>query len=110
MNPEPCPETPVEEPPTREDVENALQTVIDPEIGLNLLDLGMIYDIRFEERIVHVSLTLTNPGCPLQEVLVEGVRTAVQTLRGVKECVVHLVWDPPWNPSMISEKGRAFLA
>lgn len=87
----------------------ALREVIDPEVGLNIVDLGLIYDVRFDGRRVHVTFTLTTPGCPMQYAMAEGIRRAVLELSSVEDCEVHLVWDPPWNPSMISEEGREIL-
>jgi metal-sulfur cluster biosynthetic enzyme len=101
---------PAPEPPTREDILGALRTVVDPEIGLNLVDLGLIYDIAIENRKVRVTFTLTTQGCPLQDAMAEGIRSAVLGLSQVEDCEVQLVWEPVWNPSMISDEGRAFLS
>lgn len=87
----------------------ALRAVIDPEIGLNIVDLGLIYDVRFENRNVHVTFTLTTAGCPMQYTMAAGIRRAVLALSSVADCEVHLVWNPPWNPSMISKEGCAIL-
>lgn len=95
--------------PTREQVMTALYSVIDPEIGLNIVDLGLIYDIRVEGRKACVIFTLTTQGCPMQYVIAAGIRRAVIRLALVEDCEVHLVWDPPWNSSMISKEGRAIL-
>ena len=85
----------------------ALRQVIDPEIGCNLVDLGLIYDVAITGAKVKVTMTLTTPGCPMHESLCAGVQTACLGLDGVEDAEVELVWDPPWHPSMMTETGRA---
>jgi len=92
--------------PTEETVRAALTTVIDPELGFNLVDLGLIYSIDMVGRKVTVKMTLTTQGCPMHESLVWGVRRAVLGLDAVGEVDVQLVWDPPWHPSMMSAEAR----
>lgn len=94
---------------TREQVLEALKAVVDPELGLNVVDLGLIYDVRIEGGEVHVTMTLTTPGCPLHEALLQGVRWALRGLPEVEKVEVVLTWDPPWSPEMISEAGRRQL-
>jgi metal-sulfur cluster biosynthetic enzyme len=91
------------------DVRAAMKTIYDPEIGINVIDLGLVYDVQIKDAVVSVSLTLMNPGCPLSQVIETGIRTVVCNLPGIKDCIIQLVWHPPWNPSMISEEGRQFL-
>lgn len=98
------------EPHIRDTLLSALKTVIDPEIGLNIVDLGLIYDITVEDRKASISFTLTTQGCPLQFAMTEGIRRAVLEVASIEDCNVRLVWDPPWNPSMISDEGRTFLS
>ena len=86
---------------------DALRQVIDPEIGCNLVDLGLIYDVAITGAKVKVTMTLTTPGCPMHESLCAGVQVAVLNLEGVDDAEVELVWDPPWHPSMMTELGRA---
>ena len=86
---------------------DALRQVIDPEIGCNLVDLGLIYDVAITGAKVKVTMTLTTPGCPMHESLCAGVQTACLGLDRVEEAEVELVWDPPWHPSMMTETGRA---
>lgn len=88
-------------------VTDALRQVIDPEIGCNLVDLGLIYDVTILGSKVRVTMTLTTPGCPMHESLCAGVQTALLSLDGVEDAEVELVWDPPWHPAMMSEAGRA---
>jgi metal-sulfur cluster biosynthetic enzyme len=84
-----------------------LRQVIDPELGCNIVDLGLIYSLRIDGTKVTVSMTLTTPGCPMHESIRWGVQGALLGLEGVEEADVELVWDPPWNPSMMTEAGRA---
>ena len=86
---------------------DALRQVIDPEIGANLVDLGLIYDVTITGAKVKVTMTLTTPGCPMHESLCSGVQVAVLNLEGVEDAAVELVWDPPWHPSMMTDRGRA---
>ncbi len=94
---------------TEEKIKEQLKKVIDPEIGLSVVDLGLIYDIKVEGDKVHIKMTLTTPGCPLHQMLVRGVERAVAELEGVKDVQVELVWDPPWHPSMMSEEAKKKL-
>jgi metal-sulfur cluster biosynthetic enzyme len=95
--------------PTEEQVRDALATVIDPELGFNLVDLGLIYSIDIVQRQVTVTMTLTTRGCPMHESLTLGVRRAVLELESVREVDVRIVWDPPWHPSMMSAEAQARL-
>ena len=84
-----------------------LRQVVDPEIDCNIVDLGLIYGSRIEGRKVTVQMTLTTPGCPMHESIALGVKNALLNLEGVEEAEVEIVWDPPWNPSMMTDYGRA---
>jgi metal-sulfur cluster biosynthetic enzyme len=90
-------------------IETVLRQVQDPELGCNLVDLGLIYSAEIEEDHVYVRMTLTTMGCPMHESLVEGVRTALLNLEGVRHADVEVVWDPPWTPSMMTPAGRALV-
>lgn len=94
---------------TIQDIVRVIETVIDPEVGLNLIDLGVIYGLEIHGDEVLVIMTFTVQTCPLHEVMVQGVKTAVEALAGVKSCRVEIVMHPPWQPSMISAKGRMYL-
>jgi len=95
---------------TEERVRHALQQVIDPELGVNVVDLGLIYGIAIEGATVTVTMTLTTPGCPLHESLAEAVEEAIRLfVPGVEAVRVQLVWEPPWTPERISPDGRAAL-
>jgi metal-sulfur cluster biosynthetic enzyme len=93
-------------PLTDELVLETLRQVIDPEIGCNIVDLGLIYRFAFQSGKLTVTMTLTTPGCPMYDSISEGVKNILLTLDGVAEVEVEVVWDPPWHPSMMSETGR----
>ena len=97
-------------PPTEDALIAAIGTVYDPEIPVNIYELGLIYviDIHDDGR-VKVEMTLTAPGCPSAQELPEQVRNAVLTVPGVKDCEVETVWDPPWDPSRMTEEARLQL-
>ena len=78
-----------------------LSQVIDPEMGCNIVDLGLVYSVAITGAKVTVTMTLTTPGCPMHESIRWGVQTALLNLEGVDEAEVELVWDPPWHPSMM---------
>lgn len=95
---------------TEEQVREALSDVIDPEIGLNVVDLGLVYRCQvLDDGVVEVDLTLTTIGCPLGDQIVAQAKQAVERLEGVKEARVQLVWNPPWRPDMMSERARLLL-
>ena len=85
---------------------DVLRQVIDPEIGCNIVDLGLVYSIAINGGKVTVQMTLTTRGCPMHESIAQGVQAALLGLEGVEEAEVEIVWDPPWNPEMMSELGR----
>lgn len=96
------------------DVENgiveALKTVYDPEIPVNIYELGLIYDVDLQEGgAVHVKMTLTSPACPVAGSLPGEVQTKIEAVPGVTSAEIELVWDPVWNPSMMSEAARLQL-
>jgi metal-sulfur cluster biosynthetic enzyme len=86
---------------------DTLRQVVDPEIDCNIVDLGLIYGVMIEGGTVRVQMTLTTQGCPMHESIALGVKTALLNLEGVEEAEVEVVWDPPWNPAMMSDYGRA---
>ncbi len=88
---------------------SALRTVVDPEIGLDIVSLGLVYDVRIEGPRVAVTMTLTTPGCPLEHAMRHGVTAVVGALPGVEAVDVQIVWDPPWDPSMIAPEVMSRL-
>jgi len=84
----------------------ALKHVIDPEIGVNIVDLGLIYDVKLEAGNVYIKMTMTTAGCPLHESIAKGAEEAVRQLQGVESVKVDLVWDPPWTPDRISNWAK----
>ncbi|HWX22542.1 MAG TPA: metal-sulfur cluster assembly factor [Candidatus Binatia bacterium] len=84
-----------------------LRQVIDPELGCNIVDLGLIYSVTITGASVAVVMTLTTPGCPMHESIRCGAQNALLNLEGVDTAEVEVVWDPPWHPSMMTEFGRA---
>ncbi len=96
--------------PTEGDVRLALMNIVDPEIGINIVDLGLVYDIEVEDPgDVKVTMTLTSPGCPLSGYISTAVDAAVTEVENVKAVDVNLVWSPPWNPSMMTEDAKLEL-
>jgi metal-sulfur cluster biosynthetic enzyme len=93
--------------PSEANVLEALRQVIDPELGCNLVDLGLIYGVAIERSCVRVAMTVTTPGCPMHDSLCRGAQNAVLNVEGVTDAEVELVFDPPWHPSMMTEAGRA---
>jgi metal-sulfur cluster biosynthetic enzyme len=92
-------------------VRDALQQVIDPELGVDIVNLGLIYTVQIlpETETVLVDMTLTTPGCPMSDVMVSAAQYVLRSLAGVSTGEVSLVWDPPWHPSMATPLGRAQL-
>jgi metal-sulfur cluster biosynthetic enzyme len=90
-------------------VRKALRQVKDPEIGLNIMDLGLVYDVEVEDGEVHIKMTLTSPGCPVGPQIMGDADQAARMLDGVTGVEVELVWEPFWTPERIDPKVRAFL-
>jgi len=92
---------------TDKQIWRALESVMDPEIDLSVVDLGLVYDVSVTaEGDVSVAMTLTTKGCPMSQALTKSVEKAVSELPGVTSIRVDLVWDPPWNPRMLSLEGQ----
>ncbi len=87
----------------------ALKTIFDPEIPVNIYDLGLIYRVEAKEHCVEVDMTLTAPGCPVAQTFPGVVEGTVKLVPGVEDAYVELVWDPPWRQEMISEEARLEL-
>jgi len=95
--------------PDLTEVRAACASVADPEFGLSIDDLGLIYDVTIEGNAVTVAMTLTTPSCPAGDVMVGAVHAAVAQVPGVATVEVRLVWDPAWTPEMVSARGREQL-
>jgi metal-sulfur cluster biosynthetic enzyme len=95
---------------TEEAVRDALRTVIDPELGVNIVDLGLVYRIEIDGALVRIDLTMTSPACPLGEYIRDLVSSEVLVhLPEVRDVKVQLVWEPPWNADMMSRAAHDIL-
>lgn len=93
--------------PNKEQVLEALKIVKDPEIPVNVVDLGLVYEVDVhEDGLVDIAMTLTSVGCPVQELIRADAEMAVGRLEGVTRVSVDFVWSPPWNPDKMSEDGK----
>ncbi len=90
---------------TEEAVLEVLKNIYDPDIPINILDLGLIYGIDIERSDVHIKMTLTAPHCPMSGVIVKNVKEKIEAMAGVNKAYVELVWDPVWSPHMISKEA-----
>jgi metal-sulfur cluster biosynthetic enzyme len=95
--------------PSLADVRAACASVNDPEFGVSIDDLGLIYDVTVVGSAAIVTMTLTTPHCPAGNVIVEGVRAAVEQVPGVTSVDVRLAWEPGWTPEMVNARGRQQL-
>jgi metal-sulfur cluster biosynthetic enzyme len=94
---------------TEQSIWDQLRTCYDPEIPLNVVDLGLIYDVALHDGIVDVKMTLTAPGCHMGGQIAADIQSKLLALDEVEEANVELVWDPPWHQSMISSEGKKRL-
>lgn len=90
-------------------VRDALAQVVDPELHMNIVDLGLVYKIEVDGASAHVELTLTSPGCPFGPYLLHQVNEAAVKVEGVDEAQVDIVWEPPWGPDKMTEEARLEL-
>ncbi len=95
--------TPLDEAAVRE----ALRTVIDPEIGMNIVDLGLIYEVKVEAASIHVRMTMTSPACPMGQMIMDDIDTALARLTPAHARDIELVWTPEWTPAMMSDTAKA---
>ena len=96
--------------PTSEQLRNTLRSVVDPEVGVNIVDLGLVYQVEVTPEAVKVLLTMTSPACPLSDLVIADAESALRAV--VPEAIpvsIELVWSPPWDPSMMSDKARENL-
>jgi metal-sulfur cluster biosynthetic enzyme len=95
---------------TEEQVRSALREVVDPELGINVVDLGLVYSIEVESDHVRIAMTMTTPACPVHAYLAETVERALREQGpDVRSVRVDLVWEPPWDPAMMSESAKRQL-
>lgn len=94
---------------TREQIEGVLKNIPDPEIGVSLWDLGLIYGITIEKENVHILLTLTTIGCPLFNLISDPIKEKIGELKGVKNVEVELTFEPPWSPERMTEDAKQQL-
>ena len=94
---------------TAEDVTQALKNVYDPEIPVNIVDLGLVYNVQVDQRNVAVTMTLTAPGCGMGPMIAQQAEWAISEMEGVDDVEVEMVFDPPWSPELITEDGKKLL-
>jgi len=110
QKPDPCEDQNEQHDAMMERIVAALKEIYDPEIPVNIYDLGLIYDVRIEpDGVVAVQMTLTTPGCPVAETFPGTVQSEVSAVEGVSAARVDLVWDPPWTPDNLSDAARLEL-
>jgi len=95
--------------PTKDDIYDALSNVIDPELGLDFVELGLVYEVEVKDADVHVTFTLTTPACPIGPQVSEQMKEYVGELEGVADVHPHMTFSPPWTPDMMSEDAKFAL-
>jgi metal-sulfur cluster biosynthetic enzyme len=95
--------------PTRDEVIAALRQVEDPELGMDIVDLGLLYDVEIQGPRVKVTHTLTSMGCPVGPMIQEDIHRVTSELEGVEDIDVELTWDPPWSPEKMSDDAKFIL-
>lgn len=95
--------------PKKEEIVHSLKTIIDPELNINIVDLGLIYDIAISGGTVEITMTLTTPGCPLSLVFEDWIPSSVKKVEGVEDVRINLVWEPPWDPDKMSDDAKEDL-
>ena len=95
--------------PTRDEVIEALRQVEDPELGMDIVDLGLLYDVEVEGQRVKVTHSLTSMGCPVGPLIQEDINRVTSELPGVEDVDVELTWDPPWTPEKMSDDAKFIL-
>ncbi len=98
-----------EETITRQSVIDTMKNVYDPEIPVNVVDLGLVYGVEVDEGDVHVLMTLTAPGCGMGPMIAQQAEWAISELEGVEDVEVEMTFDPPWSPELITEDGKKLL-
>lgn len=94
----------------KENIMGALEQVVDPELGVDIVNLGLVYDVDMDEDgLTHITMTLTSMGCPLAPIIVDEVKKALADLPEVKDTEVHIVWNPPWTRDKMSRYAKIAL-
>ena len=91
---------------SRDQVTQALREVFDPELGMSIVDLGLIYDVEIEASLVRVTMTMTTEACPLHDAMAEWVRAAIEKIPGEQGAVVQMTFTPPWTPALIQRDAH----
>jgi metal-sulfur cluster biosynthetic enzyme len=99
----------MKQPIDREEILMVLRQIHDPELEINIVDLGLIYGIRIEEGHVEVQMTMTSPGCPMHEIITSAAHYSLQAVKGVESVEIQLVWTPPWSTDLLSPEAKAQL-
>lgn len=98
------------DPALRAPIEAALARVVDPEVAMSIVDVGLIYGVRVADATVHVTMTMTSAACPVTDVILDDVETELdRALPDDLKIAVELVWEPPWTPERMSERARRFM-
>lgn len=92
--------------PIRKQIADILRHVDDPELGINVVDLGLIYDLQFDDGDLTIELTMTTPACPLSDYIKRNIRHVIDQVGGIEHVHIDLVWHPPWSPEMMAPDVR----
>ena len=95
--------------PTAEQVTEALKVVVDPELGINIVDLGLVYDVAVEDEVVKITYTLTTMGCPVGPLIEQQMQQVLTTLPGISNVESEMVFTPPWSPEKMTEDAKFAL-
>lgn len=91
---------------TEETVFDTLKELIDPEVGINIVDMGLIYGVDIQDATANITMTLTSPGCPAGGQIINGTQHLVEQLDGIDDANINVVWTPRWTPEMMSEDAK----
>ncbi len=94
---------------TKEEILDAMKSVSDPEIGMDIVNLGLVYDIQIDNDRVYIKMTMTAPTCPVTPWILSEAQKEVENIKGVEAADIELVWEPQWNPDMMSDYAREQL-
>lgn len=94
---------------TTDQIRDVLRTVVDPELHINIVDLGLVYGVERNGPVVDVQMTLTSPGCPYGPYLLHQVKDTLMQMKGIDDAQIQVVWEPPWGPDKMSEEARLEL-